>query len=37
MKKFETPELIIIPFTVEDIIATSVDEGQGGENDTPIL
>ena len=36
MKKFELPEIEVIRFSVEDVIATSND-GQLGPNDTPIL
>ncbi len=36
MKEFETPELEITLFALEDIIATSVDEGEGGDNDLGI-
>jgi len=36
MKKFETPEIEIVTFAVEDIIATSIDEGSGGDNDLGI-
>ncbi len=35
MKKFETPEVEVIKFAVEDIITTSTVEG-GGEWETPL-
>ena len=37
MKKFEKPEIDIIELNVEDVITTSVYEGENGPNDTPIL
>lgn len=39
MKKFEAPELEIHAFDIEDVITVSggIDEGEGGENDLPII
>ena len=36
MKKFEIPEIEVVTFNVEDIIAVSIDEGAGGDNDLGI-
>lgn len=35
MKKYETPEVEVMTFYIEDVITTSV--GEGGENDTPFI
>lgn len=37
MAIFETPKMNIMKLDIEDVITTSIDEGEGGNNDTPIL
>lgn len=36
MKKFETPEIEIAAFAVEDVITTSGGNGGGNNNDLPL-
>lgn len=37
MKFFEKPEVEVLSLEVEDILTTSVDEGEGGSEDLPII
>ena len=37
MKLFEEPKMVLLTLEIEDILTTSIDEGEGGSEDLPII